>query len=94
MLYIESLVGPDTVNTVPPATLDAFRDHGSAQAHLEDDIDQAKSALAALEAAGISLDAVTDTLLDQGVEKFVTLEGTLCCRASGENVKSRDYRCR
>ncbi len=71
VLYIESLIGADTVNTVPPATLDAFRDHGSAQARLEDDIDQAQSALAALEAEGISLDAVTDTLLDQGLEQFV-----------------------
>ncbi len=71
VLYIESLIGRDTVNTVPPATLDAFRDHGSAQAHLEDDLEQAQADLAALEAEGIALDDVTDGLLNEGLEKFV-----------------------
>ncbi len=71
VLYIESLIGPDTVNTVPPATLDAFRDHGSAQAQLEDDLEQAQAALEALEIEGISLDEVTDALLSEGLEKFV-----------------------
>ncbi|VAX13067.1 Transaldolase / Glucose-6-phosphate isomerase [hydrothermal vent metagenome] len=71
VLYIESLIGPDTVNTVPPATLDAFRDHGSAQAHLEDNLEQAQTDLAALEAEGISLDEVTDSLLKEGLDKFV-----------------------
>ncbi|NOZ36546.1 MAG: bifunctional transaldolase/phosoglucose isomerase [Gammaproteobacteria bacterium] len=71
VLYIESLIGPDTVNTVPPATLDAFRDHGSARAQLEDDLEQAQAALQALETEGISLDEVTDALLSEGLEKFV-----------------------
>ena len=71
VLYIESLIGPDTVNTVPPATLDAFRDHGSVQVRLEDDLEQAQADLAALEEEGISLDAVTDTLLSEGLDKFV-----------------------
>ncbi len=71
VLYIESLIGADTVNTVPPATLDAFRDHGSAHAHLEDDLDQAQADLAALEDEGISLDDVTDTLLNEGLDSFV-----------------------
>ncbi len=71
VLYIESLIGPDTVNTVPPTTLDAFRDHGSAQAQLEDNLDQAQADLAALEDEGISLDEVTDALLKEGLDKFV-----------------------
>ncbi len=71
VLYIESLIGPDTVNTVPPATLDAFRDHGIVQARLEADLDQARADLAALDAEGIALDAVTDTLLNEGLDKFV-----------------------
>ncbi len=71
VFYIESLIGADTVNTVPPATLDAFRDHGSARTQLEDDLEQAQADLAALEAEGISLDQVTDTLLSEGLEKFV-----------------------
>lgn len=72
VLYIESLIGQDTVNTVPPATLDAFRDHGSARAQLEDHLDQAQADLAALEAEGISLDKITDNLLNEGLEKFVS----------------------
>ncbi len=72
VLYIESLIGPDTVNTVPPATLDAFRDHGSSEARLEEDLDQAQSDLDALEVEGISLQAVTDALLTDGLEKFVS----------------------
>ncbi len=71
VLYIESLIGPDTVNTVPPATLDAFRDHGSAQPQLEEGLEQAQADLAALEVEGISLDEVTDALLSEGVDKFV-----------------------
>ncbi|HEB55474.1 MAG TPA: bifunctional transaldolase/phosoglucose isomerase [Gammaproteobacteria bacterium] len=71
VLYIESLIGPDTVNTVPPATLDAFRDHGSARAQLEEGLEQAQTDLAALEAEGISLDEVTEILLNDGLEKFV-----------------------
>ena len=71
VLYIESLIGPETVNTVPPATLDAFRDHGSARAQLEANLEQAQADLAALEAEGLSLDGVTDTLLREGLDKFV-----------------------
>lgn len=71
VLYIESLIGPDTVNTVPPATLDCFRDHGSARAQLEENLDEAKTDLAAIEDEGISLDEVTDALLSEGLDKFV-----------------------
>ncbi len=71
VLYIESLIGPDTVNTVPPATLDAFRDHGSPQVRLEENLEQAQSDLDALEAEGISIHEVTDALLTDGLDKFV-----------------------
>ncbi|TCK18006.1 transaldolase [Thiogranum longum] len=71
VLYIESLIGPETVNTVPPATLDAFRDHGSVRAQLEEHLEQAKADLATLEEEGISLDDVTDALLTEGLYKFV-----------------------
>jgi transaldolase/glucose-6-phosphate isomerase len=71
--YVEELIGRDTINTVTPATLEAFRDHGRLRASLEDDIDSARARLAALERAGISLTGVTDKLLEDGV--------TLFCRA-------------
>lgn len=69
--YIEELIGADTVNTVPPATLDAFRDHGQVRPSLEEGVDEATAILDGLRARGISLDEVTDRLLDNGVMLFV-----------------------
>lgn len=69
-LYIDELIGPETVNTIPPATLDAFRDHGRLEATLDRDLPGAKAALGAVAAAGISLEAVTAQLLDEGVKLF------------------------
>jgi transaldolase/glucose-6-phosphate isomerase len=71
VLYVEELIGPDTVNTIPPATFDAFRDHGRVRSTLGERVAEARAALAALEAAGVSLDAVTSKLLDDGVTLFV-----------------------
>jgi len=70
VLYVEELIGPDTVNTVPPATLDAFRDHGKLRESLEENIDEARHVLAELERSGISLDAVTAELVKDGVKLF------------------------
>lgn len=70
VLYVEELIGPDTVNTMPPATLEAFRDHGRPRASLEEDIVGAYATLEALERVGISLQEVTDTLLAEGVRLF------------------------
>jgi transaldolase / glucose-6-phosphate isomerase len=69
-LYIDSLIGKDTVNTMPPETMEAFRDHGTLADTIEQDVDGAKTVLADLEAAGISLDAITDTLVVEGVALF------------------------
>src|SRR5262245_4937205 len=71
VLYVEELIGPDTVNTVPPETLSAFRNHGRPRASLEEDVAGADAALKALDAAGISLDKVTADLLADGLKKFV-----------------------
>ena len=70
VLYVESLIGPDTVDTIPPATLDAFRDHGEAANRVEADLDDAEATLATLATHGVDLDALTDELLVQGVDKF------------------------
>ena len=71
VLYIEELVGPNTVNTVPPATLAAFQSHGSEHgATLTEDVDDADSALKRLAALGVDLGAVTDELQDQGLAAF------------------------
>ena len=68
--YVESLIGPDTIDTITPATLDAFRDHGKLESHLEDQIEEAKQVMATLARAGISIDDLTARLLGDGVEKF------------------------
>jgi transaldolase / glucose-6-phosphate isomerase len=70
VLYVEELIGPNTVNTVPPATLDAFRDHGKPRDSLEENIEDAKHVLAELEKSGISLDAITAELVKDGVKQF------------------------
>ena len=70
VLYVEELIGRHTINTVPPATLDAFRDHGKLRDSLEENIDDAKGVLAGLEKSGISLDAITAELVRDGVKLF------------------------
>src|SRR5271157_4798463 len=70
ILYVDNLIGPETVNTIPPATLDAFRDHGSASITLMSDLDKAHEAINQLEATGISMDQVTQELEDEGVKAF------------------------
>jgi transaldolase/glucose-6-phosphate isomerase len=68
--YVAELIGPDTVNTVPPATLNAFRDHGTAQETLTAKVDEAHHILETLDNIGISIDDVTDKLLDDGLRLF------------------------
>ncbi|HEX9939544.1 MAG TPA: transaldolase [Longimicrobium sp.] len=70
VIYVEELVGPETVNTVPLATLKAFADHGEVRRTVDADLDRARSDLATLSELGISLDDVTTQLQEEGVEKF------------------------
>lgn len=69
--YVEALIGPDTVNTVPTDTLEAFRDHGVAANTLESGLEKATELLQQVKAAGIDLDAITQQLEDEGIEKFI-----------------------
>src|SRR6185503_2120653 len=71
VLYAENLIGPDTVNTMPPETIAAFLDHGKVELTLERDLDAARTQLAQLEKLDINLQDVTRELLDEAVEKFV-----------------------
>jgi transaldolase / glucose-6-phosphate isomerase len=70
VLYVEELIGSDTINTMPPATMDAFRDHGRLRASLEEDIPGAETMMATLEEAGISIDEITARLVEDGVRLF------------------------
>ena len=69
--YVEALIGPETVDTLPPATIVAFRDHGRARVTIEDNLDEERSLLGRLEEVGISLDQVTSHVLSDGVRLFV-----------------------
>jgi len=70
VLYIEELIGKDTVNTIPPATYDAFRDHGVPRASLTEDVEGARTVMTNLAQAGISIDTVTADLVIAGVKQF------------------------
>jgi transaldolase / glucose-6-phosphate isomerase len=94
VVYVEELIGRDTVNTIPPATFDAFRDHGRPRPSLETDLEDAHDTMQTLAAAGISMKDVTDRLLGEGVRLFSEAFGKLLgathkrCRAP-EPVTSR-----
>lgn len=70
-LYIDELIGANTVNTMPPKTIDAFRDHGTVETTLTKDVDEAQAQLDELEKVGISLKQATEELQDEGVDKFI-----------------------
>ena len=70
VMYVEQLIGPDTVNTMPPATIDAFRDHGEVARTVDAELDRARQEIAGVEDAGISIDEVTAKLLTDGLASF------------------------
>ena len=70
VMYVEELIGPDTVNTMPEETVRAYQDHGEPQARLERGLEEAHRVFTELAAAGVDYDDVTDTLEREGVEKF------------------------
>jgi transaldolase/glucose-6-phosphate isomerase len=80
-MYADSLIGPETVDTVPPQTLEAIRDHGKAEITITRDLEQAQKDIEQLEAAGISMDVITQELEDEGIrafaEAFKELIGTI-----------------
>jgi len=98
VMYIEELIGPDTVNTIPPSTFDAFRDHGKPRASLEDDVVGADDTMETLAKAGISMADVTAELLKQAVklfaeafDKLLNAVDTKCKVAVGSAVDAQTY---
>jgi transaldolase/glucose-6-phosphate isomerase len=89
VLYVEELIGPDTVNTMTPATIKAFRDHGQVTATLETDIAGARRVLDELERAGISLEDVTNRLLEDGITLFSKAFDTLLAALGGDRRNER-----
>jgi transaldolase/glucose-6-phosphate isomerase len=84
--YLDTLIGADTVNTVPPATLDAFLDHGKPAVRIKDDLDGAKKAVAEFAAVGLDLSRVCHGLLDDGVKSFITSMKTLLDAVGGRRA--------
>ena len=95
VLYVEELIGPDTVNTVPLQTLAAFRDHGRARPRLTEELDEAHDTLQVLEQLGIPLSEITDKLLEEGVRLFADAFDKLLnsldrhCRIAGKGRPDR-----
>ncbi len=97
VIYIDELIGNDTVNTIPPATFDAFRNHGSLRASISENVPAAAATMASLEQAGISMKAVTDKLLVDGLQQFVDafdrlLAATAGASAGAAKINSQSYK--
>ena len=91
VMYVEDLIGPDTVNTMPPATIEAFRDHGVVKRTVDANLDAERAIVAELESLGISLESVTDKLLADGLTSFAKSFDSLIARIeakTGELAKA------
>lgn len=92
VLYVEELVGPNTVNTMPPATMDAFRDHGRVRATIEADVEGARAVMSALAEAGIDIEAVAKQLVDEGVQLFIDAADKLLGAVAGKRAALLGHR--
>lgn len=86
--YVEELIGPDTVDTIPPATFDAFRDHGKPRASLEEDAAAARETMETLARVGISMKDATDKLTEDGVKQFADAFDKLLAAVSNRTQKA------
>jgi transaldolase len=85
--YVDDLIGPDTVNTMPPATLEAFADHGSGGRTIDEGVERARTTIAAIERLGVRLDDVTEFLVADGVKKFADSFTQLLTAIDAKRVK-------
>ncbi len=94
VLYVDELIGPNTVNTIPPSTIEAFRDHGRVTRTIDRDVEGAEKVLDGIENAGINLDTVTSRLESEGVrlfaESFDSLMGLLAEKRKEFAVAARE----
>ena len=87
VLYVEELIGPDTINTMPLATIEAFRDHGKLRDTLQADVAEAQRLLGELDRAGVSLQAVTDKLIRDGVRLFADAADKLLAAVAKKRIE-------
>jgi transaldolase/glucose-6-phosphate isomerase len=83
VMYVEELIGQDTVDTIPPSTFDAFRDHGKVRASLTENVEAARETMQTLERVGISMKQVTDDLVEEGVKLFADAFNKLIAGVEG-----------
>jgi transaldolase/glucose-6-phosphate isomerase len=88
VLYVETLIGPETVNTMPPKTMDAFRDHGTVAETLTQDIEAAEHVMAEARRLGLDLDGVTKALVDDGVKQFADAADGLYAAVADKRTKA------
>ncbi|KQO53313.1 bifunctional transaldolase/phosoglucose isomerase [Methylobacterium sp. Leaf85] len=86
VLYVEELIGRDTVNTMPPATMDAFRDHGTVKPAIEENLGDAEAVMARLARAGIDIGAVAKQLVEEGVQLFIDAADKLLGAVAGKRA--------
>ncbi|WP_018044094.1 bifunctional transaldolase/phosoglucose isomerase [Methylobacterium sp. 88A] len=86
VLYVEELIGRDTVNTMPPATMDAFRDHGTVKPAIEENLGDAEAVMARLARAGIEIGAVAKQLVEEGVQLFIDAADKLLGAVAGKRA--------
>jgi transaldolase len=91
-VYVESLIGPHTVNTMPPATLDAFRDHGRVDFTVERGVEEAEAAIARIESLGIRLDPITEKLVVDGEGAFAASFEKLLAALEAKRERLSDAR--
>jgi len=89
VLYVEALIGPDTINTMPPKTLAAFRDHGQVQPTLTAGLEEARRVLAAAERLGLDLNGVTDRLIETSVRQFAEAFDQMLAAIAAKRVRMR-----
>jgi transaldolase/glucose-6-phosphate isomerase len=88
-LYVDSLIGPDTVNTMPPKTMDAFRDHGRIGPTLTADLEEARHVMAEVERLQLDFDGVTQALVEDGVRQFVGAADALLASVAAKRASFR-----
>ena len=86
VLYVEELIGPNTVNTMPPATMDAFRDHGRVRATIEEDVAGAEAVMARLARAGLDIEQIAEQLVKEGVQLFIDAADSLLGAVAGKRA--------
>ncbi len=91
VLYVENLIGPDTVNTIPPSTYNAFKDHGKVRLTLEEGLDEAQQALRRLKDLGIDIEEIGERLQKEGVEAFARSFDSLIESIEGLKRKKKEF---